>query len=226
MKILFNLSVGFYEREEASVKPPSSVPAALSAPPFDASSFERNPQVPFPIDSLQHAAIWAFSGGPPSYNPSLRDVAGRHRFSAFGSFPFCDPRSGADTVASIPAFSLGPRVGHPLPPPPPPFLAFKIFQPPFWLFWGSCLRSVPWRISRLLLSIPTRPIGMIRSFFVRILQEFLRLLPILLGNWLSWLRRATTQNTLWKAFPYTHSLLIGRKKSSEIWKRPYFKKWA
>ena len=50
MKNLFNQFVDFMSlREEASVKPPSSAPAALGAPPPDASSFQTNPQDSSPI---------------------------------------------------------------------------------------------------------------------------------------------------------------------------------
>ena len=50
MNILFNQFVDFMSaRENASVKLPSSAPAALGAPPHDASSFQMNPQVPSPI---------------------------------------------------------------------------------------------------------------------------------------------------------------------------------
>ena len=50
MKILFNQFVDFMsEREDASVKLPSSALAALGVPPLDASSFGRNPQVPSPL---------------------------------------------------------------------------------------------------------------------------------------------------------------------------------
>ena len=50
MKILFIQFVDFMSaREDASVKLPSSAPAALGAPPHDASSFQMNPQVPSPI---------------------------------------------------------------------------------------------------------------------------------------------------------------------------------
>ena len=78
---------------------------------------------------------WALSltGGPPSYNPSLRDVAARHRYAAFGSYP-CDFRSGADASASIPVFSQS-RVGRP-PPPPPSVGLSKFPASPFRVFRG------------------------------------------------------------------------------------------
>ena len=158
-------------REEASVKPPST-PAALGAPLPDASSFQTNPQDPSPIahssgsqlgrGSVGSAPIsdgsrraLSLTGGPPSHNPSVRDVAARHRYAAFGSYP-CDFRSGADAAASIPGFSQS-RAGRP---PPPPFRwTFKIFSLPFPRFRGSCLLLAPWRISHLLLFFPTRPMG-------------------------------------------------------------------
>ena len=127
LKNLFNQFVDFMSvREDAFAKPPSSAPAALGVPPPDASSFQTYPQDPFPIahssgsqlgrgsvgsapisDGSQRAL--SLTGGPPSYNPSLRDVAARHRYAAFGSYP-CDFQSGADAAASIPVFSSsGPK---------------------------------------------------------------------------------------------------------------------
>ena len=44
----------------------------------------------------------SLTGGPPSYNPSVRDVAARHRYAAFGSYP-CDFRSGANAAAKLPS---------------------------------------------------------------------------------------------------------------------------
>ena len=150
MKDLYTRFMDFMSvREEASVKPPSSAPAALGAPPSDASSFQTNPQDPSPIahssgsqlgrGSVGSAPIYdgsrralSLTGGPPSYNPSARDVAARHRFAAFGSYP-CDFRSG--TAASIPVFNQS-RAGR-LPSPPPPLPSdFQNFQPPLSAFSG------------------------------------------------------------------------------------------
>ena len=120
-----------------------------------------------------------------------------HRFSESGSYPFCDPRSGADTAASIPTSSLSPLVG---PPPPPPLSGFHNFQPPLSAQSGSCLHSVLWRITHLLLSVLTRPTGMIRSLFIQIVGRFCVFCQklILLRDWLTWLRRLKPYSlTIW-----------------------------
>ena len=136
-------------RGGAPVKPPSSAPATLGAPPPDASSSQTYPQDPPPPPPIAHShgsqlgwgsvgsapisdcsrRALSLTGAPPSYNPSVRDVAGRHRSTAFDSYT-CDFRSVVDAAATIPVFSLSsPTVG-----------LLCLSASLFCLFWGctSC----------------------------------------------------------------------------------------
>ena len=111
--------------EGAPVKPPSSAPAALGAPPPDASS-QTYPHLPPIAHSSGSQLGWAcvgsapisdgsrrtlsLTGAPPSYNPSIRDVAGSSLgFTGVSSSGqvFLPPPPSSASVTSTDASNLG-----------------------------------------------------------------------------------------------------------------------
>ena len=181
-KDLFTQFMDFMStREGAPVKPPSSAPATLGAPPPDASSSLTYPHLPPIAHSSGSQLGWAcvgsapisdgsrrtlsLTGAPPSYNPSVRDVAGSYRCTAFDSHS--SARTGVDSAATISVFNHS-RRRTPM-----------LFSLPFLLFLELFLLPALWRTSPVRLFSPTRPTGKKRPRFCQILRRILRTFQIL-----------------------------------------------
>ena len=192
-KDLFSQFMDFMSsREGAPVKPPSSAPAALGAPPPDASSSQTYPHLPPIAHSSGSQLGWAcvgsapisdgsqrtlsLTGAPPSYNPSIRDVAGSYSCTAFDSHT--SARSGVDSAATIPVFNLS-GDGRLPPPPPPPR---RLFSLPFLPFRELFLLPALRRTFLVRLFFPIRPTGKKRPRFCQILRRILHTFQILRQN--------------------------------------------